>query len=117
MCIRDRSMADALDAFIVAERAKEGGVPPKRRLGDWLRERWGGDTDTDSAGGKDVGEDLGHLVTFLDDGVDGVRSTRTERSVAETVDAPAAKPEPAPAAAPEPPRRPWWIAVAVVVVM
>jgi serine/threonine-protein kinase len=93
-----RSMADALDTFIMSERARDGGTPPNRRLGEWLRERWASAADADP--GEPAAGELGDMVTFLDDGADGVRSTQTERSIADTVAT--ATPASAPVLAPEP---------------
>ena len=90
-----REMADALDAYIVSERARAGAAKPRSQLGDWLRARWGDEqTDAPAADG-DVIDDA--FVTFLDDGVDGVRRSRTERSAADTAPPPSAEPSvPAP---------------------
>ncbi|MGN6107579.1 MAG: serine/threonine-protein kinase, partial [Kofleriaceae bacterium] len=38
-----RDMAEALDAFIVAERTRDGGASPAKRLAELLRARWGDD--------------------------------------------------------------------------
>lgn len=76
-----REMADALDGFMVAERSREGGQPPAQRLGDWLAERWGDAREASASGELPAGA---AIVTFLDDGEEGVRGTHTARSIAET---------------------------------
>ena len=76
-----REMADALDAYIVAERARDPGPPPAARLRAWLRGRWGETTDEADGDAAEVAAP-GRVVTFLDDGADQIR---TQRSMAETV--------------------------------
>ncbi|HRC58451.1 MAG TPA: serine/threonine-protein kinase, partial [Kofleriaceae bacterium] len=76
-----RTMADALDTFMVGERARHGGAAPAQQLAAWLAERW-----------ADAGEDPlelpevegGRMLTFLDDGAEGVLGTGTLRSMAVT---------------------------------
>jgi hypothetical protein len=91
-----RELGDELDAFMVVERAREGGHAPAKQLADWLAARWGDDReDPDSA---ETSGEAGAVVTFLEDGEEGIRGgTHTARSIAET----AAEEEPA-AAAPAP---------------
>jgi serine/threonine-protein kinase len=86
-------MGEALDGFIVAERAREGGSAPAKRLADWLRTSWGDDFEDPSSAGAPNAADA--IVTFLDDGADEVRGEHTQRSIAETV-----ADEPAPASPP-----------------
>jgi serine/threonine-protein kinase len=87
-----RDMAEALDNFIVAERARTVGPTPAKRLAEWLRVRWGDARDETGPVDEPVVPD--GFVSFLDDGADNVRGSHTERSVAET--APADVPEPEP---------------------
>lgn len=87
-----RDMADALDAYIVAERARDGAAKPNNQLADWLRARWGDERTDAAAVDAPVIDDA--FVTFLDHGADGVRGARTERSAADT----ALPPPPAPTA-------------------
>jgi serine/threonine-protein kinase len=75
-----RAMADALDGFIVAERARDGGPAPAARLRAWLDERWGSTRDEPADEPLEV---PGRVVTFLDDGEDSVRDS-TARSLLET---------------------------------
>ena len=98
-----RELADELDAFMVAERTRESGQTPAKRLAEWLAARWGDERETDGEG--ETSGEAGAIVTFLDDGEDGIRGTHTARSVAET----AAEDEPAedepPPVEPPPARR------------
>jgi len=92
-----QEMAEALDAFMIVERVREGGQAPAKQLAEWLEARWGGDRG-ESAAADDVPEG-GAIVTFLDDGEEGIRGgAHTQRSVAET----AAEDEP-PDPSPPPP--------------
>ena len=77
-----RGLADELDAFMVAERAREGGHTPAKRLADWLAARWG--DDREAAEAAEAPGEAGAVVTFLDDGEEGIRGTLTARSIAET---------------------------------
>jgi eukaryotic-like serine/threonine-protein kinase len=78
-----RAMAEALDAFMIVERVREGGLTPAKRLAEWLAARWG-DERAEDAAVPDVPDD-GAIVTFLDDGEQGIRGgTYTQRSMAET---------------------------------
>ncbi|MEJ7596396.1 MAG: protein kinase [Kofleriaceae bacterium] len=79
-----RAFSDALDGYIVAERARDPGPAPGKRLAEWLAIRWQGKRD-EPAG--EVAAIPGGFVTFLDDGADGVRGSHTQRSAAETADA------------------------------
>jgi serine/threonine-protein kinase len=88
-----RSMADALDAFIVAERARAGGPPPARQLGEWMRERWAGDTDAEStpsaaaeaAEAAAAAEARGEVVSF-EEPDEPVAEAADDASVAEEPD-------------------------------
>jgi hypothetical protein len=96
-----REMAEALDAFMIVERVREGGQAPAKRLAEWLAARWGDDRG-ENADADAVPEGGGAIVTFLDDGEEGIRGgAHTQRSVAET----AAEEEPA-APSPEAPSPP-----------
>jgi serine/threonine-protein kinase len=75
-----RDMAEALDNFLLAERVRDPGPVPAQRLADWLKNRWGDVRDEPSA---PVAAD-GPMVSFLDDGADNVRGSRTMRSIMET---------------------------------
>ncbi|HSK05649.1 MAG TPA: serine/threonine-protein kinase, partial [Kofleriaceae bacterium] len=58
-----REMAEALDAFMIVERVREGGQTPAKRLAEWLTARWG-DERAEDAAVPDVPDD-GAIVTFL----------------------------------------------------
>src|SRR5262249_14133277 len=76
-----RSMLEALDAFIVADRAARKAESPARQLALWLAAAWEGardDAETDAAIQAE------HLVSFLDDGAIDVIGTGTVRSMAAT---------------------------------
>ena len=90
-----RSMLEALDGFIVAERAARKGDPPARQLAAWLARIWEGVRDEVEA---DPAIGGGDLVSFLDDGALDVIGTGTVRSLAATAadDAPAAPAAPPP---------------------
>ena len=88
-----RSMLAALDGFIVAERAAHPGESPARQLATWLAAAWAGARDDDA--GASGERERPDLVSLFDDDAAAV-GTGTERSLAETADAPA--PELAPAA-------------------
>lgn len=96
-----REMADALDNFLVAERARDPGPAPGQRLAAWLKARWGDDWEDPSSAGVPNAADA--IVTFLDDGPEEVRGAHTQRSIAETIgdETPAKEPEP-----PAPPAEP-----------
>ncbi len=78
-----RSMLEALDTFIVTERAANKGDAPARRLAAWLDRIWEGARDEPLADGL-TGDPDGDLVSFLDDGRDEI-GTGTEHSIAATV--------------------------------
>jgi serine/threonine protein kinase len=76
-----RSMLEALDAFIVADRAAHKAESPARQLALWLSVVWDGareDAESDAA------IDAEHLVSFLDDGAVDLAGTGTMRSLALT---------------------------------
>jgi tRNA A-37 threonylcarbamoyl transferase component Bud32 len=77
-----RSMLEALDSFIVGERAANKGDAPARQLAAWLAAVWEGardDLDADAAF-----DDDDDMVSFADDSaLEGV-GTGTERSMAST---------------------------------
>ncbi|HEX3760155.1 MAG TPA: protein kinase [Kofleriaceae bacterium] len=93
-----RTMLEALDAFIVGERAANKGDSPARQLAAWLTAVWDGARDDAEA---DAAIQAEHMVSFLDDGAIDVVGTGTMRSLAATAadDVPAAPP----AASPAPP--------------
>ena len=104
-----RSMLEALDSFIVGQRAAHKAESPARQLAAWLASIWDGardDLEADAA----IDAEPEHLVSFLDDGAFDVLGTGTVRSMAATAaDEPkliapdaAASPSPAPAS-PAPP--------------
>ncbi|HEY5938625.1 MAG TPA: serine/threonine-protein kinase [Kofleriaceae bacterium] len=95
-----REFGDALDGFIVAERARDGGPAPAKRLGEWLAERWR-DASSEPTDPETAEPLPGGFVTFLDDGADEVRAGHTQLSAAVTADdiAPAPRAEGAPEAA------------------
>ncbi|MEO8705957.1 MAG: serine/threonine-protein kinase, partial [Kofleriaceae bacterium] len=76
-----RAMAEALDSYIVGERAHSGGPAPAKRLAEWLSSRWGADRDEPEPDAPLA--PAGGVVTFLDDGVDSIAG-HTQRSAAET---------------------------------
>ena len=76
-----QDMLAELDAYIVAERAKNRGDSPARLIAAWLATVWGDDREEASAGALDPA-DNGHLMSFLDDG--SAIGTGTERSLAAT---------------------------------
>ncbi|HLL20980.1 MAG TPA: protein kinase [Kofleriaceae bacterium] len=76
-----RNMAEALDAFLLAERARDPGPAPAQRLAEWLRQRWGDMRDEASA---PMPAAAGAVVSFVDDGLDKLGGSRTLRSIAET---------------------------------
>ena len=119
-----RSMLEALDSFIVEERAARKGESPARQLAAWLAVVWEGARDDLEA---DAAIEGNHLVSFLDDGALDVVGTGTVRSMAATaadsqpvavikpvVDVPALRP--APALANDPPLRPGLISSSHVTV-
>jgi tRNA A-37 threonylcarbamoyl transferase component Bud32 len=94
-----RALAEELDTFLVAERAREAGQSPAKQLADWLTARWGDERETGET--EDALGDAGAVVTFLDDGEDGIRGgEHTARSIAETA---AEEPAAGPAAPAGPP--------------
>lgn len=90
-----REMSEALDAFMIVERVREGGQAPGKRLAEWLATRWGDDRGQDAE--ADEVPQSGAIVTFLDDGEDEVRGgAYTQRSLAETAAEGEPPPEPPP---------------------
>jgi serine/threonine protein kinase len=79
-----QAMLDALDAFIVSARAATGSGSPRSLITAWLAERWQGWQQEDNA--QNQLEPNGAIVTFLDDGVDGVLGAATQKSLAMTAD-------------------------------
>ena len=103
-----RAMLEALDGFIVGERAAKKTDAPARALAAWLGEVWRDERDEPPIDETIAGS---HLVSFLDDGALDVIGTGTERSMAATADegpapTPAPTPTPAPAPSPTPPPAP-----------
>ena len=99
-----RSMLEALDAFIVAERAANRAESPARQLAAWLSGVWDGARDDAES---DAAVHAEHLVSFLDDGAVDVLGTGTMRSLAATAAEDAPPPAAPPAtAAPAPPPPP-----------
>ncbi len=76
-----RSMLEALDSFIVEERAARKGESPARQLAAWLAIVWEGARDELEADASIGGN---HLVSFLDDGALDVVGTGTVRSLLAT---------------------------------
>ncbi len=76
-----RNMAEALDNFLLSERARDPGPAPAQRLAEWLKQRWADARDELSA---PMPAAAGAVVSFLDDGVDKIGGSRTMRSIAET---------------------------------
>jgi hypothetical protein len=91
------AMLEALDHFIVGERAANKGDGPARQLAGWLAAIWQDEREESAI--EDAIEGA-HLVSFLDDGALDVIGTGTQRSMAATA-AEEAPPDAAPA--PEPP--------------
>lgn len=85
-----RSMLEALDTFIVGERAANKSDAPARQLAAWLGRVWDGARDEPI---EEATPEQGHLVSFLDDGLDAA-GTGTERSFAATVADDGPSPEP-----------------------
>jgi Protein kinase domain len=75
-----RNMAEALDGFLLAERARDPGRSPAARLAEWLAQRWEGAREDNSA---PIPAAAGAVVSFMDDGLDRIGG-RTMRSIAET---------------------------------
>ena len=76
-----RNMAEALDAFLLAERTRDPGPAPSQRIAEWLKQRWGDVRDEASA---PIPAAAGAIVSFMDDGMDKLGGSRTMRSIAET---------------------------------
>jgi hypothetical protein len=124
-----RAMAEALDGFIVAERAANKGEGPARQLATWLASVWG---DEREEGAIEEAIEGAHLVSFLDDGALDVIGTGTQRSLVATAaeEAPPAPEPPAPsgaalsknkqswlepvAPAPAARKKRWWLAPATI---
>ncbi|MEO8841269.1 MAG: serine/threonine-protein kinase [Kofleriaceae bacterium] len=107
-----RAMLEALDGYIVGERATNKSDAPARRLAAWLAEIWN-DEREDLA--IDEAIEGSHLVSFLDDGGLDAIGTGTERSMQAT----AAEEAPVVVAPPvvAPPRRRWLLPVAALVIV
>ncbi len=118
-----RSMLEALDGFIVGERAAKKTDAPARALAAWLGEVWREQRDEPPIDESGEGSPP-HLVSFLDDGALDVIGTGTERSMAATA-ADAGEPPAvsekivtAPAPAAKPASRRWMVpAIAIAVVV
>jgi serine/threonine-protein kinase len=128
-----RSMLEALDAFIVDERAAKKGDGPARQLAAWLASTW---QDEREEGAIEEAIEGNHLVSFLDDGAIDVLGTGTQRSMLATAadeppvelpsavapppavvePPPAVEPPPSVAPRPAPTRRPWLLAAPIVIV-
>jgi len=118
-----RLLLEALDAFILEERAGKKGDAPARQLAAWLGATW---EEEREEGAIEEAIEGGHLVSFLDDGAIDVAGTGTQRSMAATAadEAPppevvAPPPEPPPVIeAPRPaPRSKAWLALLLVPVV
>jgi hypothetical protein len=123
-----RAMAEALDGFIVAERAANKSEGPARLLASWLAGVWG---DEREEGPIEEAIEGAHLVSFLDDGALDIIGTGTQRSLVATAadEAPPAAEPPgaalsknkqswlaptAPAPAPVKKKKRWWLAPATI---
>jgi eukaryotic-like serine/threonine-protein kinase len=78
-----RAMLEALDGFIVGERASNKGDAPARQLAAWLEDVWQGARDDDEA--LDAQIEAGVMVSFLDDGPLDVLGSGTQRSLIATM--------------------------------
>ena len=78
-----RSMLEDLDRFIVGHRAAHRAESPARQLAAWLAGVWDGSRDPIEL---DAAVDVGHLVSFLDDGAFDAIGSGTARSLALTAD-------------------------------
>ena len=76
-----RLLLEALDAFILEERAGKKGDAPARQLAAWLDATW---EEEREEGAIEEAIEGGHLVSFLDDGAIDVLGTGTQRSMAAT---------------------------------
>jgi tRNA A-37 threonylcarbamoyl transferase component Bud32 len=108
-----RAMLEALDSYIVGERATNKSDAPTRRLAAWLAEIWSEEREEHAI---DEAIEGSHMVSFLDDGALDAAGTGTERSMQATAadDAPAVIVAP-PVVAPV--RRRWVVPVAGFVVI
>jgi tRNA A-37 threonylcarbamoyl transferase component Bud32 len=78
-----RAMLEALDGFIVGERASNKGDAPARQLAAWLEDVWRDARADDEA--LDAQIEAGVMVSFLDDGPLDVLGSGTQRSLIATV--------------------------------
>jgi eukaryotic-like serine/threonine-protein kinase len=78
-----RAMLEALDGFIVGERASNKGDAPARQLAAWLEDVWQDARDDDEA--LDAQIEAGVMVSFLDDGPLDVLGSGTQRSLIATM--------------------------------
>ncbi|HEX7702740.1 MAG TPA: serine/threonine-protein kinase, partial [Kofleriaceae bacterium] len=76
-----RAMLEALDGYIVGERATNKSDAPARRLAAWLAEIWSEEREELAI---DEAIEGSHLVSFLDDGALDAVGTGTERSMQAT---------------------------------
>jgi hypothetical protein len=77
-----RAMLEALDEFIVAERAAKKSEAPARLVAVWLAEVWEGEVD--EVAKFDAKIEAGELMSFMDDGALDVIGTGTQRSAMAT---------------------------------
>jgi len=112
-----RAMLEALDGYIVGERATNKSDAPARRLAAWLTEVWKDEREETAI---DEAIEGSHLVSFLDDGALEAMGTGTERSMAATAaevvpEVVTPPPAPPPVVVPPKPRRLWIVPVALLV--
>jgi tRNA A-37 threonylcarbamoyl transferase component Bud32 len=77
-----RAMLEALDEFIVAERAAKKSEAPARLVAVWLAEVWEGEVD--EVAKFDAKIEAGELMSFMDDGALDAIGTGTQRSALAT---------------------------------
>lgn len=77
-----RAMLEALDEFIVGERAAHKSEAPARLVATWLAEVWEGEVD--EVVKFDAKVEAGELMSFMDDGALDVIGTGTQRSALAT---------------------------------
>jgi tRNA A-37 threonylcarbamoyl transferase component Bud32 len=77
-----RAMLEALDEFIVGERAAHKSEAPARLVATWLAEVWEGEVD--EVAKFDAKIEAGELMSFMDDGALDVIGTGTQRSAMAT---------------------------------
>jgi serine/threonine protein kinase len=109
-----RAMLEALDGYIVGERATNKSDAPARRLAAWLAEVWKDEREETAI---DEAIEGSHLVSFLDDGALEAMGTGTERSMAATAAEVTPEVVVPPAPVVVPPKRRWWIAPVALIVL